>query len=85
MLCVTCSKLALLPLNHKCVNCPRLCGYKEERWCKYCSAIKLICSVCGRKIIAETNIVKAEPKKTQIQKNHPFFGPESGGCRKCGG
>ncbi len=87
MLCNSCKKLALFSKQHKCVNCPRLCVYKEEKWCKYCSTVKGICSVCGKPVklikgIRATEEPNSTQPRTQIQKTHPFFG---GGCRSCGG
>jgi len=79
MYCNKCLALALLPQNHKCINCPRLCKYKQEKWCAYCSSIKKICAVCGKSINGtnQTN----QKAKTQVQRIHPFF---NGGCKSCG-
>jgi len=81
MYCNKCLSLTLFPQNHKCVNCPRLCLYKQDKWCNYCSTVKKICSVCGRPI-QKNNMTREEKVKTQIQKTHPFFG--NGGCKSCG-
>jgi len=82
MLCNSCLNLAKYPQQHKCVNCPRLCAYKEDKWCTYCSAMKKICSICGKTIQFVNKMASDKPRATSIQKIHPFFG---GGCSKCGG
>jgi len=80
MFCNQCLTLALFPQNHKCINCPRLCKTKQEKWCSYCSSIRYICAVCG-KPIQKDGASRQEKVKTQIQKTHPFF---NGGCKSCG-
>lgn len=79
MYCNECSKLAFFPKKHKCINCPRLCKSRQDKWCSYCSSIKRICAVCGRPISSQNQ--SKDKAKTRIQKNHPFF---SGGCKSCG-
>ena len=80
MYCNQCLTLAFFPNNHKCINCPRLCKSKQERWCAYCSSIKKICAVCGKPLSAANN-TSNEKAKTTLQRVHPFF---NGGCRSCG-
>lgn len=82
MFCDNCSKFALLPRHHMCINCGRFCSYKEEKWCNYCATIKNICSVCGKPIKTNDNI--AQDLKEQIDKIHGGF-HGGGGCKTCGG
>jgi hypothetical protein len=68
--CKKCEKLAFLNQPHKCINCPRYCNNKEDRWCSFCSTTKNICQVCGKDM----------GTKPSEEKIHPFYG---GGCKTC--
>lgn len=76
MYCSSCEKFALFPQTHGCVNCPKFCNYKEQKWCDSCSIIKNICSICGKTLLKEQEL------KTQVENVHPFY---NSGCQSCGG
>ena len=86
MLCSSCSKLALSNSPHQCINCPRFCDYKQQKWCSFCSSIKGICQICAKPVEQTTTVDPGEVKlvkKTAAERIHPFFGNKSG-CRSCG-
>jgi len=88
MLCPSCSKLAVSTNPHQCVNCPRFCDYKQQKWCNYCSNIKGICSICAKPVEQKTTVDAGDVKfvkKNEVERIHPFFGNKKGGCRSCGG
>ncbi len=78
MICKTCQKLALFHETHRCANCPRFCDSREQKLCDYCSTLKEICSVCGKKI----QNVTVNDVASQVEQTHPFF--PTTGCKSCG-
>jgi hypothetical protein len=71
--CKNCKKLAFFNQPHKCINCPRFCNNKEDRFCSYCATIKKICQVCGKQL--EDVVIDNSGDKI-----HPFFGER---CKTC--
>lgn len=72
MLCIQCTKLAILPNKRICVRCQKEILNNLSCICDNCSIDQNICSICLKKIM-----FSGSPNKKNIRR--------SGGCKSCGG
>ena len=71
MLCTTCSKLAILYTNKKCIKCQSDVYQNISTLCETCSSREKICSACLRKIYKGLE--------------NPKYKHSHAGCKGCGG